>query len=276
MLTLAGTQVVAVSVGGIETCVELPGFDLCFDIGRCPFTAVRRRRVLVTHAHLDHAGGLATHAALRDLQGLSAPVYYVPAENYEDFQTLFHTWRRLDRSDLPCEIVATRLGEVIPLGADVWAVPFRSPHRVACQGYALHRRRRKLRPELIGRSDAEIRSLRAAGEDVFVTTEALEVVFTGDTVIDVVEREEAVRTARLLIMEVTFLDDSVTVAKAKRTGHVHLDEVIERAALFENEAILFTHFSARHDALAIQQILERRLPASLRGRVTALLPAERS
>ena len=65
---------------------------------------------------------------------------------------------------------------------------------------------------------------------------------------------------------------SVSVEKARSKGHIHLDEVIARAELFENEAILFTHFSARYSADDIRRILETRLPASLRDRVTPLLP----
>ena len=46
------------SLGGLETTIALPKWDVCFDIGRCPPFAVRRSTVLVTHAHLDHTGAL--------------------------------------------------------------------------------------------------------------------------------------------------------------------------------------------------------------------------
>ena len=79
------------------------------------------------------------------------------------------------------------------------------------------------------------------------------------------------RTAKLLILEVTFLDDQVSVEKARSTGHVHLDEVCERADLFENEALLFSHISRRYRAREVREILARRLPASLADRVVPLL-----
>src|SRR5262249_19094325 len=103
------------------------------------------------------------------------------------------------------------------------------------------------------------------------SVESLEVAFPGDTTIEVLEREEAVRKAKLLILEVTFLDDQVPVKKARAHGHVHLDEVVERADLFQNEAILFTHFSARYSREEIVEALDRRLPASLKARATALV-----
>lgn len=271
MLKLVGIDVEAVSVGGLETCIELPSFDLAFDIGRCPMSAVRRKRILCTHAHMDHLGGLAYHAATRDLMGMPPPTYLVPRENHADVLALFDVWRRLDRSELPCTVVACGPGDRMELGGGRVALPFRSPHRVPCQGYAIVARRKKLRPAYEGLPGEEIHRRRLAGEVVSDDHEVVEVAFTGDSVIDVVEREAAVRTARLLVMEVTFLDERVSVEKARSKGHIHLDEVIERAALFENEALLFTHFSARYSAADVRRILDARLPDSLRGRVTPLV-----
>lgn len=48
-----------------ETCVILPRLKLAFDAGRCPQRSVYASTVLLTHGHLDHAGGLPCHAASR-------------------------------------------------------------------------------------------------------------------------------------------------------------------------------------------------------------------
>jgi ribonuclease Z len=71
-------------------------------------------------------------------------------------------------------------------------------------------------------------------------------------------------------MEVTFLDQRVPVDKARENGHIHLDEVIQRADLFENEAILFTHLSARYRYEEALEILAQRLPDGLKERVHLL------
>ena len=94
--------------------------------------------------------------------------------------------------------------------------------------------------------------------------------FSGDTQIELVQREESIRRARLLMMEVTFMDDRVSVESARKMGHIHLDEVIEKADLFENEHIVFTHLSARYRWHEAAQILAERLPAGLKERVTLL------
>ena len=97
---LGGTVVGGLSSGGIETCIDLPRLKLAFDVGRCPEEVVARERVLFTHAHMDHMGGVAYHCATRALRKLPPPTYVVPRGDVEAFEALFAAWRRLDRSDL--------------------------------------------------------------------------------------------------------------------------------------------------------------------------------
>lgn len=261
----------AVSVGGMETCIEVPAWKLCFDIGRCPPSAHRWGRVLFTHAHTDHMGGVVSHCATRDLLGMTPPTYVMPAENRDDFLAMMDAWRRLDRSPLPCAVLGVSPGDRVDLGNGRSAHVFRAVHRVPSVGYVLEGRRRRLKPEYRGIPGPEIARLRRDGALVDEPFLALEVAFCGDTTIDVVDREAFVRTAKTLVLEVTFLGKDVDVATARRKGHVHLDEVAERAAVFENEKIILTHFSTRYSNEHIVREIDRRLPASLRTRVVPLL-----
>ncbi len=268
---LAGIDVDGTSVGGIETCIQLPQWEIAFDVGRGSRRALRCSRLLITHAHMDHAGAIAWHVSMRDLMGMSRTTCYVPRENHADFEDLFAVWRRLDRSELPVTLIPVGPGDEVAMGSKRTLLPFRSPHRVPCQGYAIRASRQKLLPELADLPGPEIHRLRESGVPITETRDYLEVAFTGDSVIDVVENEANVRTARLLIIEVTFLSDDVPPARARRMGHIHLDDIIERAHLFENEHILFTHFSARYEDHQVREILARRLPDSLKSRVTPFL-----
>ncbi len=274
MLKLAGIDVRAVSIGGVETCIDLPGYKLAFDIGRAPDFSVARDLICFTHAHVDHLAGVVWHCATRKLRGMSPPRYVIGRENADAFRELFEVWRRLDRSELPHELVVLSPGEELALPRDHFLRPFFSPHRAPCQGYAIWSRRQKLRAEFRELPAKEIARARIERPgELFETIEIPEVAFCGDTLIDVVEREEVVRHARLLILEVTFLDERVSIAQARSTGHVHLHELAPRAALFENEALLLTHFSPRYTNKEIVDALDRSLPPALRTRCTPLLTA---
>jgi ribonuclease Z len=201
------------------------------------------------------------------------PTYAIPRENEAAFRDLLDAWRRLDRSDLPCEVRPVGPGDVLKLDEQRVARVFRAIHRVPSVGYALCRRRRRLADRFAHVDQEAVRAAARAGEAVTVDEEVVEVAFCGDTTIDVVDREPLVRSARLLILEVTFLDERVPVEKARAKGHVHLDEVIERADRFENEVILMTHRSQRYGDAEAERLLDQRLPAALRERTVLLRTA---
>lgn len=268
-----GVELRALSVGGLETCHWLPRWRVAFDIGRCPLPVVDCRTVLFTHAHMDHLGGIAYHTATRALRRQPAPRYIVPPHCVDDLGRLFDAWRALDRSDMEHELIPLGPGEQHVLENGLVARPFRSPHSAPCQGYGLWSRKEKLRPEFHGRPGPELAELRRSGVVLADVVETPELAFTGDTRIEVLEHETVVREARVLVMECTFLDGRVSVAEAREKGHVHLDEIVERAELFRNRAILLTHFSARYRAHEIRALLGAKLPAGLHARVTPLVGA---
>jgi ribonuclease Z len=223
---------------------------------------------------MDHMGGIAYHAAMRELKNMRAPTYVVPHEYVAGLKALFEAWAQLDYSH-GHELIALGPGEEWSPRPGWFARPFRSTHVAPTQGYGLWRRKEKLLPHLRGLPSEEVGRRRLAGERVTAVTDTPEIAFCGDTTIDVVEREEVVRTARVLILETTFLDDRVSVELARSKGHVHLDEVVERAALFRNEALVLTHFSSRYTASEITALLDAKLPPDLRARVTPLLRGHR-
>jgi len=272
MLILAGTAVHGVSIGGVETCIQLPGLDLCFDIGRCPRSAVQRSRVAFTHAHLDHLGGVAMHTATRALTALDPPTYLVPARDLAGLQALLSCWRRLDRSRLACELVPMAPGDRFPLGREVELRAFATRHSVPSLGYAVFSSKRKLKPEFLGLPGPRLRDLRLAGAPITETAWTCDVAFLGDSLVDVLDEEPWLYEARLLILEATFLDDTVGLAECRAKGHVHLAEIVARAERFRNQALLLTHFSARYAVDQIRAILGDALPADLGARTHALLP----
>jgi ribonuclease Z len=272
MLDLLGLGIDGVSVGGLETCLCVPEYKLAFDIGRCPPQSIGMPTVLFTHAHVDHLGGVVNHCATRALRQMPPPRYIVPEVNAEAFARLMEVWRELDGGELPHEVETLAPGEDVQLRRGLRARAFHSPHRAPCQGYVIYDEREKLLPELASASSEELVQRRREGLPITATASTPELAFTGDTVIEgVLGCDDALRAKRLMI-EVTFLDERVPAEKSHAMGHVHLDDIVEHAQAFENEALLFTHFSARYGPREIVRLLDERLPPSLRERVTPLLP----
>jgi ribonuclease Z len=258
---LAGHQVVAVSVAGVQTCIQLPDLDLCFDIGRCPISAVHRRNVLISHGHVDHLGGLVHHVGLRAMWRMSPSRVFVPREIVGDVEALLGIWRRVARAELPCELVGVEVGATVELGRGVRATAVKASHRVPTLAWLVERTRKRLRSDLVGLPGTEIAARRQRGEDVSEEGTVLEVAFTADTRAVLLDREPRLLQARLLVCECTFVDDP--------RGDVD-DELGHRADRFENEAILLTHFSTRYGPGWIRDALAT-LPEGLRQRVVPLV-----
>jgi hypothetical protein len=100
VLQLGGVAIDAISVGGLETSIGLPGLKLAFDLGVCRPQAVALPTVLFTHAHIDHMGALVQHCATRSLMGMRPPTYAFPQENLGGVEDLLRAWRRPRRA--PC------------------------------------------------------------------------------------------------------------------------------------------------------------------------------
>ena len=281
---LAGYKLEGVSVGGQETCLVFPQLKLAFDAGRCPQRCVYADTMCVTHTHMDHVGGAGFYVATRQLISLPPPTLVLPAERVRAFEAFMDAMRELD--DAAAREPHTRAPRAPPewcaehrIGKTLVVRAFRTTHPVPSQGYVAYSRKEKLLDEFRHLGGAEIGERRRRGERVTRTVEVPEVAFTGDTAADWIDRAadgsdavaaDALR-AKLLICECTFVDDRCTPEDARAYGHTHVDELVERAAAFENESILLIHFSARYKADEIDAALAERLPPGLRERVTPLL-----
>lgn len=275
-LDLGGLKIRARSIGGVETCFIVPAYDVCLDIGRCPVGAERQGHLLLTHAHIDHAAGLPYYVSLRSLMSMRPPVVTCPRASAATLQTILDTWATLQADSDRLRLIPVEDGDRVPLARGAYARAFRSPHRIASVGYTIFSTKKKLRADLVGLPGPQIAARARAGEAVNDIVETPELSYPGDTRIEVVESEPLVRRSRLLILESTFVGDSVPTEKARRTGHVHLDQIAERADLFENEHIVLSHFSRRHSPERIRAEVRDKFPAHLRERVTLLIHAEES
>ncbi len=253
------------SVAGIETCIEVPSLRLVLDMGRCTQSAIHQPLVLLSHGHLDHMGAIAQHAARRSMLRMGESTYLVPAAVARDVEELFNAAGRLDGQVIPRRVVPLSPGEEFRITKQRWVRPFETYHRVPSQGYTVWERRHRLRSEFHGLPGARLAELRKSGVNIEASQDIALLSFTGDTRIEVLERTPELQHSETLIMETTFLDHRMSVEDARSSGHIHLDEVLERAELLPRGEVVMSHFSARYSDEEVQRIVLSRLPDELHG-----------
>ena len=264
-----------VSVGGFASCLDVPEFKVCVDLGVLLDRVVSRDVILVTHAHADHLGSLVQHVAQRGLRGLPPATYIVPPDIVGDVEELLGVWRRLDRGVLRATIRPLAPGEEFTLRRDLVVRPFATVHRVPSQGYLFERVRKRLRDEFKGRSRDDIVALRNDGVDVEEAVREPVLAVTGDTTIEGVLQNPEVLAAPRLVVEATFLDDRVSPEKADRLGHIHLEHIAQAADRFQCRALLLNHVSPRHSARQARQLVAERLPEDLARRTQVMVAGVR-
>ena len=134
-------------------------------------------------------------------------------------------------------------------------------------GYIVWERRKKLKPEYQDLSGEQIRDIRQAGTEVSAEVRIPRVAYLGDSSIAGLDKNPDMFRAEILIMEMTFVAADHAADEIDKQGHIHLDEIVERASMFENEVIIAGHFSTRYSAKQIHRLVEKKLPDRLGGRL---------
>ena len=255
------------SRAAVQSYWRVPELKLGFELGGSPWSFMGTQTFFVTHAHLDHLAGLPAYVARRRMMKMEPPVIYLPDEVVDSVHHMLKSWQRLDRGRMICELVGVREGDVIELSREHRVRVIDTKHTVPSVGYIVYDFRRKLKPEYHGLEGGEIRDLRLSGKEVTDETLAPLVCFTGDTSPAGLDSHPDVYRAEVLITEMTFFRPEHRKEKIHKYGHMHLDDLIERADRFENELIILAHLSTRTVESLALRALEKHLPDSLKDRV---------
>lgn len=260
------------SRAGEETWFRVRPPGLALDVGRGPSALIGVSDVFLSHGHLDHASGLPLLLSQRSFQQLGGCRVLCPAPIVEPLRRFLEAAAALEATRFDFELAGLAPGDRVPLGDEFVLEAFATQHVVPSLGCHLFRRRRRLAADLRGASEEEIVALRRQGREVSEVREELALTYCGDTGRDVLASEPRLFSARILLLECTFLGAG-TRGRGERFGHLHLDDLVASAASFENEVVVLHHLSARHPARDLRRELERRAP-SLAARVVLFDEAE--
>lgn len=261
------------SVGGIYTTLHVPELSVLLDVGLPLRAACASDHVFLSHGHVDHMGGLLGLLGVRGMMRKSGPPrLYAPAPIMDDLGRVLEVASRLQRFALEIDPVPMVAGSERHIDNNLWVRAFRTHHPVPSLGYQFYRKVRKLKPAFKSLPGAEIAERKRRGEDLFDEAEHLELCYATDTLVRVLDTNPSMLKSRVLILECTFYDERKSLADARAGGHIHLDELLERADAFENEHLVLMHTSQIYSPREAREILARRCPAHLLSRILLFAP----
>lgn len=262
-----GLTIEGYSRAAVQSYWRIPELKIGFDLGGSPWDFMSLPTIFITHAHLDHMAALPAYVARRRMMKMEPPTIYLPDENVEWVDKLLKVWQRLDRGRMVCNLVGVAPGREIELSRDHVVTVFATRHTVPSVGYLVWQRRKKLKLQYQSLSGNEIRDLRLAGEEVTHEVRTPLVCYTGDTAPWGLDNYAPLYDAKILITELTFFRPEHRKEKIYKFGHMHLDDIIERADKFHNELIIAMHFSTRYDTSQIERAVMKRMPPQLKNRI---------
>lgn len=263
----AGLTIEGYSRAAVQSYWRVPELKVGFDLGAHPWDFMGTQTWLVSHTHLDHVAALPVYVARRRMMKMEPPTIYVPEYAVEDLKRLLLLFQRLDRGRQVCELFGVKAGDEIDLSREHVVTVFATTHTIPSVGYVVWDRRHKLKEEYHGLPGERIRDLRQSGVQVTREVRVPLVAYTGDTSPQGLDAYPAVYQAKVLITEMSFIRAKHRREKIHKFGHMHLDDFLERAHVFQNELIICGHFSTRYHPDEVRRTLQARLPAGLRERM---------
>jgi ribonuclease Z len=263
----AGLTIEGYSRAAVQTYWRIPELKIGFDLGAQPWDFMGTPTWLVTHTHLDHVAALPVYVARRRMMRMEPPVVYVPEESIDDIRRLLLIMQRLDRGRMVCRLNGLKPGDEVDLSRGNVITTFATTHTIPSLGYVVWDRRNKLKEEYRGLTGDKIRDLRKSGVPVTSEVRVPLVAYTGDTNPAGLDAYPPVFEAKILITELSFIRANHRSEKIHKFGHMHLDDLVERADRFKNELIICAHFSTRYHPQEVRRILDNKLPPGLRERV---------
>lgn len=277
-ITLDNVTIIGKSVGGQETSIIVPTFDICFDMGVLLDDSVGKSIICISHGHCDHIGNLHTYLLRKKMvvrNDNKTTTCIMPDVCIDPFKKMLSLARSLEKNkfinaDILVGYLKLNLKHLEPNCDDIFEhrnyfiKSYKMIHRVPNYAYCIFIKKNKLIDELVGKSSEEIIQAKKSGINVNKEVISSELAFTGDTVIESVLSTPDLLNVKILILECTFIDDEVSIEESKKRGHTHLYEIIMYIDKFKNKFIVLTHFSPRYKKDYILEQLDKLIPSDHR------------
>src|SRR5207237_1613360 len=108
---------------------------IALDVGRGPDLLISMPHLFVTHAHLDHSGGIPFYAGQRRLQRIPGGTVYVPEESADDFRALMALHSKMEGTSYDIAIAGMRPGDDVRVGRTIRVRAHQATHRIAARAY---------------------------------------------------------------------------------------------------------------------------------------------
>ena len=243
-LYLPPYRVQGVSVAGEQTVIQIPELDVVFDIGQCTRACLSSNILALTHAHMDHLGGIAYWLSQRHFQKLGVGRIVCHPDLVDPLDRMIRSWIDLEQQKTPYEITGLPPGEDLALKANLVLRSHETRHTAPSLAFTIVERRSKLKPEYTELPQDRIRDLKSTGTDITSIVEIPTIAITGDTEpCAAIESPEFTR-ARIVLTECTFFSPEHK-ERAKIGRHIHLDDIERLLDLWDAEHVVITHVSRR-------------------------------
>jgi ribonuclease Z len=234
------------SRAGEASVLLLPQLRLALDAGRPARALVPAQHVVISHGHMDHVLGLPAWASQRQLNGIPGGTIYTPGSLASQVSDLLAVCARLEGGrpyDVKVQPVAP--GDVLPLRRGFFLRFLATSHWVETLGCCVEWVRLRLRPEFVGLGVEELRRERQAGKTITEDVRTSLLAYLADTGPEVFTEHAWLTDVEVLVVECTFLRPTDR-ERARRFGHMHLDDLVELAPRLANRHLVLTHLSRRH------------------------------